>query len=203
MATQQRNSSRVAGRREQLLDVAAKVFAEKGYQRTTTREVGELAGLGTGSMYYYFSSKEEIVRELIGRYWKDLFGAYNVVRATTDSANSRLAGLIQASMTVSHQHIAEVTILHQDWPALKDIEPHLEKWMNELQQEWISTIRAGIKDGSFKEDIDPTLVYRMIMGAISWFPRWYRPSGQYAIDDIAKSQASLLLSGISREQNHE
>jgi AcrR family transcriptional regulator len=154
-------------------------------------------------MYYYFSSKEEIVKELIGRYWTDLFQAYDVVRSSTNSAESRLAGLIQASMTVSHQYLGVVTILHQDWPALKDIEPNLIKWMDQLKHEWISTISEGIEEASFKTDIDPTLVYRMIMGAISWFPRWYYPSGQYSINDIAKSQTSVLLSGIQREAHHE
>jgi len=172
---------------------------KKGYQRTTTREVGALAGLGTGSMYYYLSSKEEIVKELIGRYWTDLSQAYNVVRSSTNSAESRLAGLIQASMAVSHQYIEEDAILHQDWLAHKDIEPNLIKWMDQLKHEWISTISEGIEEASFKTDTDPTLVYRMIMGAISW----YRPSGQYPIDDIARSQASVLLSGIRREAHHE
>lgn len=189
---------RVTGRREQLLDVAAKVFAEKGFQRTTTREIGDLAGLGTGSMYYYFSSKEEIVRELIRRYWDDLFEAYSLIRSSSPSAETRLSGLIEASMRVSHRYIPEVTILHQDWPALKEIEPNLEKWMDQLEHEWVSAIDEGVQDGTFRDDIDPTLVYRTIMGAISWVPRWYRPSGQYTIDDIARSQALFLVSGIGR-----
>ena len=49
-------------RREQIIDAAMRVFAEKGFARATNRDIAREAGITTGLIYYYFKSKEDLLR---------------------------------------------------------------------------------------------------------------------------------------------
>src|SRR5215475_13433540 len=52
----------VEDRREQIIDAALRVFAQKGFARATNRDVAQEAGITTGLIYYYFKSKEDLLK---------------------------------------------------------------------------------------------------------------------------------------------
>src|SRR5947209_8105819 len=51
--------------RQQILDVAAKLFRARGYTETSLRDIGKQAGMKAGSLYYHFTSKEELAAEVL------------------------------------------------------------------------------------------------------------------------------------------
>jgi AcrR family transcriptional regulator len=57
----------IAARRNQILDAAATVFAEKGFHRTTTKEIAQVAGVSEGTIYNYFSTKPDLLIGLMAR----------------------------------------------------------------------------------------------------------------------------------------
>jgi AcrR family transcriptional regulator len=69
-------------RRDEVLDVAAAVFAEKGFHAATTRDIADRLGLLPGSLYYYFDSKEAAFAE--------------VCRRRGEGFNARLAAILEA-----------------------------------------------------------------------------------------------------------
>jgi AcrR family transcriptional regulator len=62
-----RRERRAAARRNQILDAAAEVFAEKGFARATTKEIADRADVSEGTIYNYFQSKEELLIDIVGR----------------------------------------------------------------------------------------------------------------------------------------
>jgi len=62
-----RRERRAAARRTQILDAAARLFAEKGYHRTTTRDIADTADVSEGTLYNYFESKEEMLLGIMAR----------------------------------------------------------------------------------------------------------------------------------------
>ena len=67
---------RVGNKRERIIEAAAKLFGEKGYHDTTTAEIAESAGVAAGTIYIYFSSKEELLvavfEEFLGKHMERL-----------------------------------------------------------------------------------------------------------------------------------
>jgi AcrR family transcriptional regulator len=59
--TEERRKRRTAARRNQILDAAVGVFAEKGFHRATTREIADAADVSEGTIYNYFDSKEDLL----------------------------------------------------------------------------------------------------------------------------------------------
>jgi len=55
----------VEDRREQIIDAAMRVFAQKGYSKATNKDIAREAGITTGLIYYYFDSKEALLKAIL------------------------------------------------------------------------------------------------------------------------------------------
>jgi AcrR family transcriptional regulator len=61
-----RRQKKIADRVEKILEAASKLFAEKGFHRTTTKEIAEAADVAEGTLYNYFDNKNELLFEILG-----------------------------------------------------------------------------------------------------------------------------------------
>lgn len=185
-------------RREEILAAAARTFAEKGLKGSTTRAIAERASMLSGSLYYYFTSKEAMAVEVVERYLTELLEAYEQVRTSDATPQEQLRELFRTSLQVSDRRPDEVVILYQDWHSLSALDGGMDVAMNRVEEIWCDVIEAGMRSGDLRADLEPRLVYRTIMGALSWVPRWFRPDGPRTISEIAEIQADVIVRGLER-----
>ena len=191
----------VVTRRDEILAIAAGGFATSGFEGCSVRDIAEQANILSGSLYHHFASKDEMVVEILARYWERLFGAYDDVLARRLSPELTLRGLVLASLEVAEQCPNEVRILHQDWHYLVAVTDDLDTNMARVEQTFTDAIEAGGAAGLFRADIDPAIAYRTIMGAVAWVTRWHRPDGQFTMAEVGELQASLWLGGLSAQRS--
>src|SRR5690349_2192562 len=157
-------SSQPASRRDELLDLAGTMFAERGLRASTVRDIADSAGILSGSLYHHFSSKEEMVDELIRGFLDWLFDRYQHVVATEPNPLERLKGLFMASFeAIEHRH-AQV-VIYQDEAKRLSSQPrfdYVEERNKEQRKMWVDVLSQGIEEGYFRPDIDVDLVYRFI-----------------------------------------
>jgi AcrR family transcriptional regulator len=84
-------------RRDEIVAGAAELFARNGIAATTVRDIGEAVGMLSGSLYHYFTSKEEIVDAIISSYLDDLRLRYRDAIEDIDDPIEQLRALIHAS----------------------------------------------------------------------------------------------------------
>jgi AcrR family transcriptional regulator len=185
-----------SARREEILRIAAGVLAENGLRGSTIRQIAERANMLSGSLYYHFDSKDAMAIEVIQAYWEEIIAAYDRVVAEVEDPVERIRALFIASLDVSNNRRHEVLILHQDWHLLKDMDDEIRESMDRLEGYWYAALEEGIAQGKFRADLDPRVVYRAMMGAISWVPRWYDPAGDMSLDEISGIQAELMITGL-------
>jgi AcrR family transcriptional regulator len=80
--------------RQQILDKALGLFAQKGYAATTIREIIDAAGITAPSLYYYFGNKEGLYMELMRIHCARLDEALGLLRPASESAKNRLKNLV-------------------------------------------------------------------------------------------------------------
>ncbi|XWN53644.1 TetR/AcrR family transcriptional regulator [Anoxybacillus flavithermus] len=99
-------------RKEQIIEVAMKLFAEKGYHATTMQEIAEHSQLAKGSLYNYFKSKEEIVLSIFQYHYDQLFQQFARI-ASDRSLTAREKFLKQLSLQIEafEQH-KEIVQMH-------------------------------------------------------------------------------------------
>src|SRR6478609_96231 len=103
-----------ATRRDELLEIAAELFAEKGFKNTTVRDIADAAGILSGSLYHHFDSKESMVDEILQTFQTELFAAYDDVIASNADARTKIERAVRLSFEAIDQHRYEVAIFQNE-----------------------------------------------------------------------------------------
>lgn len=188
-------------RRDELLGLAAAMFAERGLRATTVRDIADSAGILSGSLYHHFASKEEMVDEILRNFLDWLFDRYQHVIDTEPNPLERLKGLFMASFDAIEHHHAEV-VIYQDEAKRLSGQPRFA-YIDELNVRqrtmWVDVLNQGIEQGYFRPDVDVYLVYRFIRDTTWVSVRWYQPGGPMTAEQVGRSYLSIVLGGIAKE----
>ena len=122
MRDQADGSTTTESRREELLRIAADLFASKGFRNTTVRDIADAAGILSGSLYHHFDSKESMVDELMRTFQAELFAAYDEILASSDDARSKLERAVRLSFETIERRGAEVAIFQNEAATLGQLE---------------------------------------------------------------------------------
>ncbi|ORA14014.1 TetR family transcriptional regulator [Mycobacterium asiaticum DSM 44297] len=188
-------------RRDELLDLAAVMFAERGLRATTVRDIADGAGILSGSLYHHFASKEEMVDELLRGFLDWLFARYREIVEGNSNPLDRLKGLFMASFEAIEQRHAQV-VIYQDEAQRLSSQPrfaYIEDLNKQQRQMWIDVINQGVAEGYFRPDLDVDLVYRFIRDTTWVSVRWYQPGGPLTAQQVGQQYLAIVLGGIQKE----
>jgi len=186
-------------RRDELLALAATMFAERGLRATTVRDIADSAGILSGSLYHHFSSKEQMVDEVLRGFLDWLFDRYQQIVDTEPNPLERLKGLFMASFEAIATRHAEVVIYQDEAKRLSAQErfSYVEERNKEQRKMWVDVLNQGIEEGCFRPDIDVDLVYRFIRDTTWVSVRWYQPGGPLTAEEVGRQYLSIVLGGIT------
>ncbi len=186
-------------RRDQLLAIAAQLFAEKGFKNTTVRDIADAAGILSGSLYHHFDSKESMVDEILSTFQAELFGQYDEILASADDARTKLERAVRVSFEAIEQHGPEVAIFQNeaDYLGTFDRFGYLADRNSQSRQVWVTLLEEGVRTGVLRSDLDVTLTYRFIRDTVWVAVRWYVPGRGHTHTEVADQYVRILLDGIS------
>lgn len=198
------SSSATATRREELLRIAADLFATKGFRNTTVRDIADAAGILSGSLYHHFDSKESMVDELMRTFQAELFAAYDEILASSDDARTKLERAVRLSFDTIERRGAEVAIFQNEAATLGASERfgYLAERNRQSRDVWVSLLTEGVESGALRPDLDITLTYRFIRDTVWVAVRWYRPGGPHTATQVADQYLTILLDGIAKGTPH-
>jgi AcrR family transcriptional regulator len=186
-------------RRDELLTVAADLFATKGYRNTTVRDIADAAGILSGSLYHHFESKEQMVDEILRSFQDDLFGQYDEILASDAKPVVKLEQAIRVSFDAIDRHHSEVAIFQNDSAHLSTLDGfgYVDERHGQSRDFWIRLLREGVDAGDLRRDLDIEVVYRFIRDALWFSVNWYRPGGDLSARDVADQFTAVLLEGMT------
>jgi TetR/AcrR family transcriptional regulator, cholesterol catabolism regulator len=194
-------SALASQRRDNLVKLAAELFAKKGYQATTVREIADEAGILSGSLYHHFDSKESIVDEVLSSFLDDLLSSYRGIIEQGGGPRQVLAGLVEAGFASLGPHRAAITVMQNDWSFLQQFGRfgYLAEAELEVEKIWVAQIESGQRGNVFRGDIDAKLTYRMIRDTIWLAVRWFQPDGRLDTAGLAEHYIKVLFDGVCVE----
>ena len=193
-----------ATRRDELLELAATMFADRGLRATTVRDIADAAGILSGSLYHHFSSKEEMVDEVLRSFLDWLFDRYQHIIDTEPNPLARLEGLFMASFDAIEHHHAEVVIYQDEAKHLSGQErfAYIDELNRRQRMMWVDLLNEGIEQGYFHPDISVDLVYRFIRDTTWVSVRWYQPGGPLTAEQVGRQYLSIVLNGIATNKEN-
>lgn len=182
-------------KRELILEAAARVFGEKGFHQATVEEIAKEAGVGKGTIYQYFDSKDEIFSQLhqwfIQRYLKELD-----TLDENEPFSVNLKRLLSVYMVQMQEYYPIASKIHQEALGMMVDECEARGAMEQLDRRFEMLIRSAIERGEIK-DVEPHLVLICIEGmfaSMTW-DVLMRNSEQ---ESLAQQMLELIMTGLSR-----
>ena len=185
-------------REQEIIAAAAQVFKEKGYHAATTRDIAAAVGIQQATLYYYISSKEEllylVVREPIVHLYDQV---EEIVKASLPS-RTKIERAMHAHLAAFDESYPHMFVYVQELPNLIDtLQDKIRESPSRYQHLWEEILQQGVSAGALRADLDVPATVLMIMGMCNWLHRWYRKGGRLDTATLARQYASTILDGMT------
>ncbi len=189
-------------RREQIIAIATRLIASRGYAATTVRDIADEAGILSGSLYHHFASKEAVLEEILRTFMYDTLGHFERIAASGGSPREILDQLIEHAFRTIEERPDEVSI-YQNETGFLMTQPgfgFLVDGSARIEELWLGQIIEGQQLGVFRDTIDPRLAFRFIRDSVWSTVRWYRPGGRHTAASVSANYLDLLHRGLLGEE---
>lgn len=203
------------GTRQQILNVAAKRFLEKGYTGTTLREIAAAVGMKAGSLYYHFPSKEALLLEILQRSVDVVIEAFQATAESHRSSDPR--SRFKAHVRAHFEALIDYRLPHTAvgmatfYMAPESIRTAYVSACNTYTEMWNDLLREFRENGDITADVPVEVATLALFGAlgfaVDWFPENHRRPLEAAgsrfglpddIDTCAGAIAHTFWSGLSK-----
>ena len=197
--TAQTGSAHVRMRREQrqqdILHAALRAFRENGYHATTLDDIAEHVGVRKTALYHYFPDKEAILyachRESLNEIRRVMKEAMKL-----ETATERLGYVIREHVRVITGNL-DGSPLALEVPALStERQAEIVAARDRYERDLRKLVEQGVESGEFRQ-VDSKIAAFVILGAINWIARWYRPEGALHAPELGTEFVDHLMGGLA------
>jgi len=187
---------RITLTKEDILEAAARIFGEKGFDATSMQDIADVVHLQKASLYYHFDSKQEILAAILDHALDIINITLEAVLAQSLSPDEKLRqAMVSYLQTIADNRNLAAVLLFE----LRSLDPELKarhaSRREKFERLWRDLIIEGKQAGVFNSS-DPSLTGRAILGVMNWTVTWYRNDGPRSAKEIANLFADLLLQGL-------
>jgi TetR/AcrR family transcriptional regulator, cholesterol catabolism regulator len=165
--------------RQQILDVAAKLFRARGYTETSLRDIGKQVGMKAGSLYYHFTSKEELAAEVlrigVRRVHDAVVLAVKGLGADADVKSRLNAAMIAHLETLLDESDYTSAHIHCFPYVPEGLRRKLSSERREYEEVWRKLLDDAAAAGALAPGVDRAAARLAILGALNWSLEWYDP----------------------------
>lgn len=187
-------------RKQQLLDQAATLFAERGYAETRVVDIVQAAGVAKGLFYWYFENKEALFRELVEH------NRLNLRRAQADAIDPEAEPLLQIRQgaEASVRYMAR----YAHFFALLEVENLEKQFADELRKgtevhtaDVAAIIRRGVADGTIRDE-DPEVAAYGVVGTVGYYGHFHR-TGRVSldVDELAAFVGRFVVCALASDES--
>lgn len=189
-------------RRDQMIKGAVNLFKEKGFHRTTTREIAKASGFSIGTLYEYIRTKEDVLYLVCDSIYDQVRERMQQDIDTKQGSIESLKLAIAHYFRVVNEMQDEVLVMYQEAKSLtKDALPYVLKKEIEMVAMFESVINGCVASRELElEEHEVKLIAHniFVQGQMWGFRRWALQK-IYTLDQYIELQTTLLLNGIHKE----
>lgn len=193
-----KDESLIEMRRRQMVQGAVKLFKEKGFHRTTTREIAKEAGFSIGTLYEYIRAKEDILFLVCDGIYEEMQKRLSTL-AIEKGTVAELKSAVSAYYQLVDRMTDEFVVMYQESKSLqKDALQYVLKKELEMVAIFESILSRCVRSGELRiteKEVSITAHHIIVQGQMWAFRRWALTK-DYTIEQYIQLQLSQLLEGI-------
>jgi AcrR family transcriptional regulator len=168
-----------------LLAVATKLFAERGYERTSVQEIVDLAGVTKGALYHYFDSKDELLHEVYGRVLRLQQQRLEAVRHGAEPLAERLRAAAADVVVTSIENLDDSKIFFRSMHQLTaEKQRQVRAERRKYHEAFRALVEEGQRTGAFRADASADLVVHFFFGSVHHLATWYHTEGPLTAEQV-------------------
>lgn len=197
MTTQHGSAGKTAAVPQRLLAEATRLFADRGFDRTSVQEIVEAAGVTKGALYHYFGSKDDLLHEVYARVLRLQTERLAAIAALEEPVADRVRKAAADVVVSSIQNLDDTKIFFR---SIHQLSPDKQRAVRSDRRHYHEVFRSLIEEGRdtgvFRAEPVPDLVVDFFFGSVHHLAVWYRPDGPLGAEQVAEQFADLLLHSI-------
>lgn len=184
-------------RRQELIDAAAKIFQDKGYEAASIQDVADALGILKGSVYYYIDSKEDLLFATIQEVHESALANTDKLRMLDEDPLTLIRLFIESHVKHVSANFVKATVFFHDFRSL-DTERHdyIVRERDSYDLLLRDLVTRGQQEGQICPDIDPKIATLAMLGMMNWTYQWYKVGGSMDPSEIGRQFADLALAGL-------
>ncbi|GAA1072505.1 TetR family transcriptional regulator [Nocardiopsis composta] len=180
-----------------LLAVATRLFADKGFDRTSVQEIVAAAEVTKGAMYHYFDSKDDLLAEVYARVLRLQMQRLEAVAAEGGPVQDRVRRAAADVVVTTIANLDDATIFFRSLHQLsEDKQREVRAERRRYHELFRSLITEGQEQGVFTDRVPADIVVDFYFGSVHHLSTWYRPDGELTAEEIGGHYATLLLDAL-------
>ncbi|WP_290058292.1 TetR/AcrR family transcriptional regulator [Amycolatopsis solani] len=180
---------------ESLLQVAVKLFNERGYDGTSMEDLSRKLGITKSAIYHHVPSKEELLRLSVDRALDGLFEVAESTDRLDGPAIDRLEHLVRGSVLVLAERLPFVTLLLRVRGNTKVERAALTR-RREFDRLVTDLVKQAAAEGDIRPDVDPAVTARLVFGMVNSLIEWYRPRRGSSAEEVADAVCKVAFEGL-------
>ncbi|MGO4567991.1 TetR/AcrR family transcriptional regulator [Rhizobium sp. 2YAF20] len=182
---------------EEILIVAAKLFAERGFRAVTIDDIATSLGYTKSVIYYYFKNKNEVLWTLFNRIHDASFQDLSEIVASGLPTDKLMSAMIRKHTLNVMERTAWTAIYFRDEAELSDTQQKMVIGRKKKYEDMFRMVyEAGVSEGLFK-NVSAHLAISGMIGMTNWIHVWYKPNGKMTTEQIADHYVSVLADGYT------
>jgi len=193
-----RRDARMASMKETIKAVAVELFYKQGYFATSISEIAKGCGIQKASIYYHYSSKEDLLFFIMESTMNDLVENLKGVLADAEDVEGRMRAAIHGHVRFHLERQKETFVASSELRGLSS--EHFDavvKKRDAYENIFQGLIKEGRDTGIFA-DSDIKILSYAILTLCTAGAFWFNPRGRLAVDDIAGIYETFILRGMKK-----
>ncbi|MEV7415707.1 TetR/AcrR family transcriptional regulator [Streptomyces sp. NPDC089919] len=182
---------------QRLLAAATRLFADRGYDRTSVQEIVEAAGVTKGALYHYFGSKDDLLHEVYARMLRLQQERLDAIADSDAPVAERLRAAAADVVVTTIENLDDAAIFFR---SMHQLSPEKSQQVRAARRQYHERFRALVEEGQrtgvFATATPADLVVDYHFGSVHHLSTWYRADGALSPQQVADHLADLLLRAL-------
>lgn len=185
-------------REREIVQTAVELFATRGYERTSMDDIAASLGITKGSLYYYISSKRDLLAKALLGLTVELRCGLNAILESEASSSDKLRRAFRHHVEFFFEDYPRACVfLEERLSALASMQRRrVVQERDQYESVWRKLVEQGVERHEFRNDLDVPMMVRGMLGMCNWMIKWFRLDGKWSPLQVADLFAEMVLQGI-------
>jgi AcrR family transcriptional regulator len=187
---------------DKITQAALRLFAQKGFEATSIRDIALESGVNSSTLYYYIKSKEDFLISIMEDQLEGLIKHATEIMSTLETPEQQIASLVQMHVMAHGINQLSMMVIDTEFRALHgENKLKIRTLRKKYELLWRVVISNGVQEGKFTKVEDSKLATLAALAMCTGVVHWYSPQGKKSLLKISENYANMVLNLLGAQSD--